>query len=153
MTKLAMTLCAVALALTACGAESEPDSAKPAAAEPSAETSAPASEPVGAPHAPEMTKSQVIEGLGLSKPTAKYEGWVDWTYTTSKGVTCGVQDILIGKEQVALYANAGDTVANNGVAGVVLLGDPFGDSDDAGYAVEKACYDELSTKMATMVGG
>lgn len=148
MTKPVLILLA-ALALTACGAESEPkaENAKPAAAE----SSAPATEIAGAPQAPELTKSQIVEGLGLTKP--KDEAWGEWSYTTAKGVTCGVEQILIGQDKVALYADAGDTVANNGVAGLVLVGDPYGESDDAGYAIEKACYDELATKMATMIGG
>jgi hypothetical protein len=108
----------------------------------------------GAPQAPEITKSQIVEGLGLKRPAGKYdEAWGEWTYTTSDGVTCGVEQILLGQDKVAMYAEAGDTVPNNGVAGLVLVGDPYGESDDAGYAIEKACYDELTTKMATMVGG
>lgn len=149
MTKPVLLLLA-ALALTACGAESKPEakSAEPVVDEPSVAASEPAA---GAPQPPELTKSQVVNGLGLDKPTKEYKGWVDWTYTTKSGVTCGIQQILLG-DDVALYADAGDTVANNGVAGVVILGDPYGDADDGGYAVEKACYDELTTKMATMVG-
>lgn len=149
MTKPVLLLLA-ALAFTACGAESKPEakSAEPVVAESSALPSEPAA---GAPQAPELTKSQIVEGLGLVKP--KDEAWGEWSYTTEKGVTCGIEQILLGDDKVALYADAGDTVANNGVAGLVLVGDPYGESDDAGYAIEKACYDELTTKMATMVGG
>ena len=100
-----------------------------------------------------MTKPQIVQGLGLRKPTAEYKDWGERTYTTARGVTCGVEQVLIGQEKVSLYADAGDTVANNGEAGLVLVGDPYGESDDAGYAIEKACYDELTAKMATMIGG
>lgn len=150
MTNTAVTLLLAALALTACGAESGSEANS---AEPLAESSATPSEPVGQPQAPELTKTQIIQGLGLRKPTAEYKDWGEWTYTTAKGVTCGVEQILIGQDKVALYADAGDTVANNGDVGLVLVGDPYGESDDAGYAVEKACYEELSTRMATMTGG
>lgn len=150
MTRLAVILLA-ALALTACGAE--PESAAKGAKPSAVESSATPTEPAGAPQAPAMTKSQIVQGLGLRKPTAEYKDWGDWTYTTAKDVTCGVEQILLGQEKVALYADAGDTVANNGETGLVLVGDPYGDSDDGGYAIEKACYDELTTKMATMIGG
>lgn len=147
MTKTAVTMLLAALALTACGTEPKPKAdAEPVAAE----SSAPSEPAVGEPQAPELTKSQIVKAVGLVKP--KDEAWGEWSYTTAKGVTCGVEQILIGDDKVALYADAGDTVANNGVAGLVLLGDPYGEADDAGYAIEKACYDELTTKMAGMVG-
>lgn len=148
MIKTTAALLLASLALTACGSDPEPktESAKPAAAE----SSAVPSEPVGAPEAPAFTKAQLVETLGLAKPTEEYVDWGEWTYTTEQGVTCGVEQILLGADKVAMYAGAGDTVANNGAAGLVLVGDPYGESDDAGYAVEKACFDELNPKMLEM---
>ena len=65
---------------------------------------------------------------------------LSWTFRTDNGTTCNVAVVMTNANQVALYKNAGDTVATNedGTAGVKITG---GESRTCSDAAENLLKD------------
>lgn len=115
-------LLAAILASAGCGGE-EPQSQDGG----TATTEAPTDE---MPAQADVTEQDIIDALGL---TADDEGI---SYESAEG--CQVAVVLDSPEEVAVYRDAGDTVATNaaGTVGVKIVGDDSGD-----------CFGALSEKM------
>lgn len=107
MTKLAITLCAVALALTACGSDPEPaaKSAEPVAAEASP-----------TPTAPDPAASMGVHDLDDVVAQYHLKAVPDdnyWIATLPDGTECDVNDVLTSRSDVEFSMQMGDVVATN----------------------------------------
>jgi hypothetical protein len=78
-------------------------------------------------------ESEIVEHLGLVD-----DGGGSYTYTTPDGVSCGIAVVLTKYNEVSMYRDAGDTVAENssGTAGVKIIA-----------AEEATCKDALDNAL------